>query len=216
MESIKYIQSRHSDLFNAAHIKAAYMKLSTRKLIALIALSLALALLPLIVIYWSKRSYIFFLYETTTHHYATHVKITQVRTLKRGVLSKFAAPDHCTNNPPTLLYKHTQKFTYRCQQYTINTTTHQCQLLELDCSIPNNELIQKLFLPFDANSLEYRKTLYGDKSVYQPPIKGFILIFLTEIIKPIYIFQVYPSPRYIAWLFGFGILTTNSRLQPSA
>jgi hypothetical protein len=86
MERIKYIQSNNSDLFNAAHMKAEYMKLSTRKLTALIAISLALALLPLIVIYWSNRIYVFMIYEETTHLLATHIKITQVRTLSRGEL----------------------------------------------------------------------------------------------------------------------------------
>ena len=74
--------------------------------------------------------------------------------------------------------------------YIINETMDKFSILELETSIPNSSIIIKATQGFQDIDYLDRKALYGDKTIFQSPKRGIIVMLLTELIKPIYIFQV--------------------------
>lgn len=58
--------------------RAFYMRLSVYKIIALIVASIVFALIPLIIIYWSKKALIYMTFTSCKPNKATHIKIIKV------------------------------------------------------------------------------------------------------------------------------------------
>ncbi len=79
MEQLKFSMRGSDDgKFKSDQTLAMYLRLSTYKILALVVLSLLLGLIPLIIIYWSKKALIYMAFVMCQPSQATHIKIVKV------------------------------------------------------------------------------------------------------------------------------------------
>ncbi len=79
MEEIKFTPKLGEIENDLAGFRGVYVKQSSIKILGFVILSIIFALIPLIIIYWSKKCYIAFIYKRTAYSNATHLLIMNVR-----------------------------------------------------------------------------------------------------------------------------------------
>jgi hypothetical protein len=78
MEEIKFTPKIGEIENDLSGFRGVYAKQSSIKILGFVILSIIFALIPLIIIYWSKKCYIALIYKRTAYSNATHLLIIHV------------------------------------------------------------------------------------------------------------------------------------------